>query len=357
MTAVHFVIPLLLSLTIAANAQTSSDSADRLYENAQSNDEVAVKSLLSSGVDPNTWNQQGEPAIFAAAIMGNNEILQILIAAGARVDERSKAGDTAMLLVVLQGHRPDIVETLLSLGADANATDGYTKTTPLMQAARGTGPTHTTMIQTLLAHGAQVNIADIVGETPLILALQQNNEASARLLLAAGADVGASDRRGMTPLIAAAQGGGSGAIISTLLGAGAVRDARMDDGGTALSWAAFYGNVPALQVLLTAGSDPNAKAKGGMTPLMDAVIGGGGHPDAVAQLIKAGVAVNAQSDLGETALFCAVPYANSEIVRMLLAAGADPNIADQYGRTPLKMATFGNHSEIGQILRTARGHE
>lgn len=356
MAAIRFIVPLVLFLTTAAGAQSSSNLADQLHDKAQFDDAAGVKSLLANGADPNAFNQYGEPPIIIAALMGNEDIVRILVAAGARVDQRDKSGDTAMLRVILSGARPDMVETLLSLGANIEGTNAYTKTTPLLQAAHGTSPNHTAIVKLLLAHHAQVDAANGIGETALILALQQGNEASARLLLSAGANVRLGDRRGTTPLIAAAPNG-SAEIIKTLLAAGAARDARMDDGRTALSWSTFNGNIPALQVLLAAGSDPNIRAKDGLTPLRDAVVGGGGHPQAVVLLLKAGAAINARADDGATALFSAMPYANVEIVRTLLSNGADPNLADQYGRTPLKMAILNHHDEIANLLRAAGGRE
>jgi ankyrin repeat protein len=77
-------------------------------------------------------------------------------------------------------------------------------------------------------------------------------------------------------------------------------------------------------------------------------------PGAASALIKAGANIHARSVFGATPLHLAVhsvvTKASLETVRVLISAGADPNVADQDGRTPMRKARVGGHSELLKIL-------
>nr|XP_032619199.1 neurogenic locus notch homolog protein 4-like [Chelonoidis abingdonii] len=85
------------------------------------------------------------------------------------------------------------------------------------------------------------------------------------------------------------------------------------------------------------GRDLDARGPDGVTPLMAAVCAGG----TVGELLAQGARLDAQTDAtGETALHLAARFARASAVRSLLDAGADPNVRDRAGRSPL-------HSAIG----------
>jgi hypothetical protein len=65
------------------------------------------------------------------------------------------------------------------------------------------------------------------------------------------------------------------------------------------------------------------------------------------------VSIDSRDSSGRTALLLAVQSGRDAVVRALLARGADPNISDVYGETPLHAAIAGNHTEIAQVLRRA----
>jgi len=219
-----------------------------------------------------------------------------------------------------------------------------------------------------------------------------------RRLLAAGADATEPDGRGMTPLLHAASRG-HGDVVGLLVKQPGVKvDAQSPDGYTAMLLAAFGGHASVVKALLAGGANPNwkppparrrplapagpsgagpsseASPLEGWTPLLVACQQGsaavvaallgagaqahaslpednttalmlaaqGGVPEVVKALLSAGAKVNAVDIDGANALHCAVLRArqksDTDCVRLLLSAGADPLACASSGETPLSMA-------------------
>ncbi|MFC9977259.1 ankyrin repeat domain-containing protein [Spirillospora sp. NPDC127200] len=219
--------------------------------------------------------------------------------------------------------------------------------------------------------------------------------ATLTLLVAAatGACAGPRDREGPVHreelLTAAARG--DAAKVRDALQAGAPIEARDGQGRTALLLAAAADHVEAATVLVKAGADPDALDRRHDSPfLVTGVTGsvamlkallparpdlrltnryGGvalipacerGHVDYVREVLKTGIAVDHVNRLGWTGLLEAVVLGDGsaryqEIVRLLIAAGADVNLADGDGVTPLRHATDKRYGEIAALLRAAGG--
>lgn len=103
------------------------------------------------------------------------------------------------------------------------------------------------------------------------------------------------------------------------------------DGHTALHIAVRARAYSWLSYLLGKGADPNAADKNGVTPLM--LASQTGQTDAVVALARSGARVDVPNDAGETPLISAVHNRNLAMVRLLLAAGANPDRADNSGRS------------------------
>ena len=106
---------------------------------------------LSSGDTVDMCNQSGKSALYAAAVSGDEEIVEILIKAGARVNLRDLNGRTALWAAMYHGCA-GTVQRLINLGADPNQSD-YDGTTPLIAAAAGEskmGPKHNRLCVTKL---------------------------------------------------------------------------------------------------------------------------------------------------------------------------------------------------------------
>ena len=146
-------------------------------------------------------------------------------------------------------------------------------------------------------------------------------------------------------LFYAAAAGQSKAIERMLLAEVPV-NAKSADGETALSFAASSGNLDTVNLLLQRGADPNAKSKAGLTPLMAA----GETEPIILALIKRGARINDQDNIGRSALIFAIINSQAKKLEILLENGADPNLRDFRGRTPVQAAIEGKQSIAKQTI-------
>jgi hypothetical protein len=138
--------------------------------------------------------------------------------------------------------------------------------------------------------------------------------------------------------------------VRALARAGAALDAPDASGFTALDWAARNGRVEAIQALVAAGADPDARDSGpnGWTPLLLAIHKG--QVGAARALLAAGADPNARALNGGIALMAAAIRGDPALVDLLLAAGADPLVRDR-GRTALTNAVAGGNPAVVRALR------
>lgn len=234
---------------------------------------------------------------------------------------------------------------LLEAGADVNIADAE-GSTPLHWAAEGNCLNAT---RVLLAHnavvgtssGGKVTHADELtgtcnksGITPLHAAAAMDNVTFVDMLIAASADIHARDMRGNTPLHWVAKGGCHQSLV--LLANRSTVDARNQEGNDPLLLAASVGAVDCVELLLRAGAQPNAKNPAGLTPLHVAAFGS--KPPCVEALIRHGASVNVTDDLRRTPLHFALQSASTQSVALLLYNKANVSLADCNGKTALHYA-------------------
>ncbi|MGB5329755.1 MAG: ankyrin repeat domain-containing protein [Gammaproteobacteria bacterium] len=177
-------------------------------------------------------------------------------------------------------------------------------------------------VQELLAQGVDIESRDANGRSALLLATHHNAIDVARILIDTGANVNAMDNITDSPyLYAGAEGRLE--ILRMALAHGADLSSVNRYGGTALIPAAHHGHIETVQELLKTEIDIDHINYLGWTALLEAIILGDGGPTYV------------------------------EIIRLLIEAGADINIADGDNVTPLAHATTRNYTEIADMLRTA----
>src|SRR5262245_3318881 len=160
------------------------------------------------------------------------------------------------------------------------------------------------------------------GHDDLSEAAFENDLASVRTLLAQGADLEVRDRAGDTPLHLAAIKA-SPAIITALIAAGADPNARSNDANTPLFNASEHGNLPAAQALLGGGADVNARNKDGHTPIFYAI--DQGHRPVVEALLAAGADLTVRDKDGDTPLDLALYLKREAIAGLLRAKGGRCN--------------------------------
>ncbi|MBX7134934.1 MAG: ankyrin repeat domain-containing protein [Fimbriimonadaceae bacterium] len=218
-----------------------------------------VKNLLKNGADPNSRNGLLFTPLYIASASHQPDVMEALISAGAEIDAESPYG-TALTFAAISGHTAGI-KMLIGKGADVNNSrvDGLT---PLLMAANsGSAPA----VAELLANKADVKATGANDSSALHLAARGGFADVSKILLDAGAPVEAVDRDRRTPLMAAAMTGRTD-VVSLLIKAGAKVDARDAQGQTAAILAAANGDyVDVIRALKDAGADLAAKDNNGRT--------------------------------------------------------------------------------------------
>ncbi|MDD3468851.1 MAG: ankyrin repeat domain-containing protein [Thermoguttaceae bacterium] len=300
-----------------------------------------VKALLDAGADPNISNDKDITPLSRANL---TEITKLLLDAGAKVDDD-------MLYHAVQYGELESVRLLLNAGVKVTV---RTKKgiTPLHWAKCGA------MVKLLLDAGADPKAVTDQGMTTLCCG--KDTEAI-RLLLEAGADPTVPViNECLTPLQQPLTPEG----LRLLLDAGAGVHVNTT---SSFGWTPFYeavqngsksGDTTVARMLLEVGADPHLIENGsGESPLHIAIRESNGkehNTNMVKFLLELGLERDVrEEEHGETPLFYAVIFNYIEVVKMLLDAGADPNILNIYGETPLDWAEHQNFSELVVCLRAA----
>ena len=174
--------------------------------------------------------------------------------------------------------------------------------------------------------GADLEARDPAGRTPLLVAVEADRIDAVRLLLERGADINAQADNKDTPWLQAGALGRA-EMIRLMIPIGPDFSVRNRFGGNALIPACERGHVEAIEVLLTSGIDVDHVNDLGWTCLLEIVILGDGGSR------------------------------HQEAARLVLAAGADPNLADGNGVRPLAHAEERGQVEVSRIIREAGGRQ
>jgi ankyrin repeat protein len=386
-----------------------------LLQAARYGDFPTVQALLAGGADIARAEREGETPLMAAARAGSVPTVKLLIERGAAVNSvDALGGQTALMWAAAEGHI-DVVSALLEAGADPNIKSRVSDLkqrsmradfpsggfTALMWAARNGDEA---LVRRLIAGGADLKLANGDGATAMMLAIVNDRFDMAAKLLELGADANdgslyyAVEMRDATTDLRARDGSRLRPdhpndltaldLIARLLDAGADPDqpyigqmhsatmcCDVQGEGTPFFRAAIAADVEALKLMVAHGADPNWTAvpvegamrmpfadHTGMTPLMVAVNGGQGvlmaggpgdiregaappfreksnrNPaDAVRVLLAAGANPDAKSSRGTTALHVAAHDGRLEVIRALVEGGASLDVKNADGLTALQV--------------------
>eukprot|EP00940_MAST-03C_sp_MAST-3C-sp2_P003576 g3576.t1 len=253
-------------------------------------------------------------------------------------------GVTALYSAAQVGH-VQIVASLLKNGADVDRRtyDGYTA----LFVAANCG--HIEVVRRLLKAGAEAS--SVCNGCPTLFAAAQNGCVEVvRLLTKAGARVSATDAQGYSALhIACVRGHIE--IVSHLIECRADVNGHTADGSTALSIASQQGFAHIVSLLLRANASVNCAAKKSIAhPLHEAI--SKNHSNVVKLLIDAGADVNKACSSGKTPLLIAVTHGHRDIAEELIKSGADPNKISHSPNllSPLHIAVKGGDTKTVDLL-------
>ena len=284
-----------------------------LIKSAIYGDLDGIKMALDQGVDPNYHDVTGDTALILATVDGNLEIVKELLNRGADPNIAGTGKWTALHTAAREKHL-EILKELLEHGADPNLRNEYDQTALMLAARRG----QTEMVKELLDHGADPNhVGNYDKFTALLYASDAGYLEPIRILLDRGADPNLRDIYGKRAIDIARRLGYK-EIVDLLLAFNL--SPTITDPNTGIS-----------NLAITAANGPLAQ----LEVMVD------DNPD---------LNLNQQDLDGNTALIYAIINRQKEHVGLLLDRGADPNLSNNAGGTPLAYAIALNDPKLERML-------
>jgi ankyrin repeat protein len=293
-----------------------------------------IQRLLKAGARPNAARWNGETALMIAAGAGSLEAVRVLVYYGADVNVADpRRGQTALMWAAAEGHS-DVVKGLVEIGADTKAVSksGFNALAFAVQ------KNDVESVKNLLAAGLDPNLVLPSGNKLLMMAMAFKHSASAAALLDGGAEVESTDRSGNTPLHMAAQVGDIH-LVTKLLGKGADPNVRTP-------------KAPPQQGRGGGGGGGRLAGGGSITPLMTAARAN--NLEVMRALVAGGADPSLRADNGTTLLMFA---SGGTVDTVKYAYELDPNVdvANAAGQTPMHAAVSGGvtrtQDEVCEVIQ------
>jgi ankyrin repeat protein len=219
---------------VPAEAETVQD---RLWSAINAQDATSLRVAIDQGADPNQPNDEGRVPLYRALVLQNQMLVDTLLGMGANANANDHRGDPLIITAMSVGSGPATI-ALINAGANPNARDTTGKSV-LSYAVYLKQPE---IIAALVAKGADVNAPSETGDggnpaPPIFMAIKTGNLALVQQLIAAGANVNVLDGQGSTPLhraVLVQPAEYATSLVTTLLRAGADANAMRPNGGAPL---------------------------------------------------------------------------------------------------------------------------
>jgi ankyrin repeat protein len=384
----RFALALLLTLPVVATTASAADH--RVVDAARGQDWRQVRALLNQHADPNIRSEDGSTALLWTAHWNDPDIAGVLLRAGADANAANDFHATPLAEACTNGSAA-LVTLLLKSGANPSSRIA-TGETPLMMCSRSGSAE---AVSALIAAGADVEAKEPTqNQTALMWAAAQHHAAVVRVLIEAKADLRARTKRGFTPLHFAAREGDvenarllleAGVDVNVRTepdpaeareGARGGRASQAIAGATPLLVATVRGQVPFALFVLERGADPNAGEAGftalhwaastwesgtanpiygfqdamagipdrkAKLALVRALLARGANPNARMTKRQPAFAGGYSDAVGATPFLLASSVDDVEMMRILLAAGADPKLMTATNATAIMAAAGLNH--------------
>ena len=377
-------------LEAGANANCGGDDGNQpLYMATQNGHLECCRILLDHGADPELIKDGSIRTPLCWAVEGGHlEICQLLLKAGANPNWKSDSNPTILNLAVESGNIKMIELLLDQDGIDIDMVDNssYSKPTALSRAAEEGSKE---IVSLLIKRGAKVNHSGAPESIPIYVAARDGHPEIVRLLVEEGADINVTTEGNWGPLhiaydfpevarvlleknadINRLSDDGTALFLASRWGYPEVVKVYLEhkpdleiglkkegyyDGMTALSIAIDQSNTEIVRLLLEAGANVNQRTRNGRFPLLLALSRSFDSEDTLRTVLEYNPSLTMTDDDGDTALNYLRMQTPVSSIRLLINAGADPEIRNKKGYTALCIAAREENIDAVKYLLSKNG--